>query len=165
MCQNLQLLYNPSFQSTLHETSMVNRTHTHTPCNDVFPNFLPDLPVYLKAQLQENCQLKINWPCLLRVIFRKMHYSRLKMAAVQSGCVCVCSNIVSTLEENKSKSCDTLKAKLHKAEQDISTYKEIIKILLEKQSSQPKQMKPDGPWNKEGSFRSISRGDSIKAAS
>ena len=81
------------------------------------------------------------------------------MAAVQSGCVCLCSNIVSNLEENKCKSCDTLKAK-----QDISTYKEIIKILLEEQSSQPKQTKPDGPWNKEGSFRSIPRGDSTKAS-
>ena len=87
------------------------------------------------------------------------------MAAVQLGCVCLCSNIVSNLEENKCTSCDTLKAELHKAEQDMSTYKEIIKILLEEQSSQPKQTKPDGPWNKEGSFRSVSRGDSIKAAS
>ena len=86
------------------------------------------------------------------------------MAATRSGCVCLCTNIVSNLEENKCRSCDTLKAELHKAQLDISTYKEIIKILLEEQSSQPKQTKPDGPWNKEGSFRSIPRGDSTKAS-
>ena len=58
----------------------------------------------------------------------------------------------SNLEENKCRSCDTLKAELHKAQQDITTYKEIIKILLEEKSSQPKETKPNGPWNKEGPF-------------
>ena len=86
------------------------------------------------------------------------------MAATRSGCMCLCTNIISNLQENKCRSCDTLKAELHEAQQDIPTYKESIKILLEEQSSQPKQMKPDGPWNKEGSFRSIPRRDSTKAS-
>ena len=89
---------------------------------------------------------------------------RQKMAATRSGCMCLLTNIVSNLEENKCRSCDTVKAELPKAQQDITTYKETIKILLEKHSSQPKQKKPDGPWNKEGSFRSILTGDSTKAS-
>ena len=31
----------------------------------------------------------------------------------------------SNLEENKCRSCDTLKAELHKAQQDITTYKKL----------------------------------------
>ena len=58
-----------------------------------------------------------------------------------------------------------MKAKLHKAKLDISLYKEIIKILLEEQSSQPKQMKTDGLWNKEGLFHTTSKGDLTTASS
>ena len=39
--------------------------------------------------------------------------------------MCLFSNMVSNLEENKCRSCDTLKAELHKAQQDITTYKKL----------------------------------------
>ena len=91
-----------------------------------------------------------------------------KMVVGQSERVSLATHIVSNLEGsegNKCQCCDTLKAELHKARLDISSCKDIIKILLEEQSSQPKQMKNDGPWNIEGSFHTTSRGNSTKASS
>ena len=81
------------------------------------------------------------------------------MAVGQSERVSFSTHIVNNLEGNKCQCCDTFKAKL-----DILSYKEIIKIPLEEQSSQLKQMKTDGPWNKEGLFHTTSRGNSTKAS-
>ena len=77
--------------------------------------------------------------------------------------------IVSNLErneENKCQCCDNLKAELHKAKQDILSYEEIIKILLEKQPNpQLKPMKAGDHLTEKGSFYPVSRGGSNKASS
>ena len=77
--------------------------------------------------------------------------------------------IVSNLErneENKCQCCDNLEAELHKAKQDILSYEEIIKILLEKQPNpQLKPMKACDHLTEEGSFYPVSRGSSNKASS
>jgi len=62
------------------------------------------------------------------------------------------SNIIDNLEKNeeiKCHCCDTLKKDLQKAKQDISSYREIIKILLEEQSNtQQQQLRTDKPWRR-----------------
>ena len=78
-------------------------------------------------------------------------------------------NIINNLEKNeeiKCQCCDTLKKDLQKAKQDISSYREIIKILLEEQSiTQQQQMRTDEPWREEELFHTISRSTSMKATS
>ena len=58
------------------------------------------------------------------------------------------TNIVSDLDRKegiKCQCCDKFKAELHKAKLDITLYEEIIKLLLEEQSSsQLRLMKGDG---------------------
>jgi hypothetical protein len=90
------------------------------------------------------------------------------MAGEQLEDTCFSLNIVNNLEKNeetKCQCCDTLKADLQKAKQDISSYREIIKILLEEHSiTQQQQLRTDEP-RKEELFHPISRGTSIKAIS
>jgi hypothetical protein len=75
-------------------------------------------------------------------------------------------NIVNNLEkkeENKCQGCTTLKADLQAAKQEISSYREIIKILLEEQSiNQQQQLKMDEPRSEELLFHTISRGASME---
>jgi len=78
-------------------------------------------------------------------------------------------NIINNLEKNeeiKCQCCDTLKKDLQKAKQDISSYREIIKILLEEQSNtQQKQLRTDKPWREEELFHTITRSTLMKAIS
>ena len=68
--------------------------------------------------------------------------------------------------ENTCQSCDILKSELHKAKLDITSYEEIINILLEEQfSSQLKQRKSNGHWSEEEYVYPTSRGDTAKVSS
>jgi hypothetical protein len=75
-------------------------------------------------------------------------------------------NIINNLERNeeiKCQCCDTLKKDLQKA---ISSYREIIKMLLEEQSNtQQQQLRTDEPWREEELFHTMSRSTSMKATS
>ena len=78
-------------------------------------------------------------------------------------------NIVSNLDRKegiKCQCCDKLKTELHKVKLDIMSYEQIIKILLEEQSSsQLKLMKADRHSSNEGFFHQVSRGGLIKTSS
>jgi bacterioferritin (cytochrome b1) len=91
------------------------------------------------------------------------------MAGEQSEDTGSSLNIVNNLvknEDTKCQCCDTLKADLQKAKQDISSYREIIKILLEEQSIiQQQQLRTDEPRREEESFHPIPRSTSMKAMS
>jgi bacterioferritin (cytochrome b1) len=88
------------------------------------------------------------------------------MAAEQLEDASLFQDIVKNLENNEEITCQccvTLKADLQKAKQDISPYREIIKILLEEQSSTKRQqLRTDEPRREEESFHPISRGTLMK---
>jgi hypothetical protein len=68
--------------------------------------------------------------------------------------------------ENTCQCCDTLKSELQKAKLDITSYEEIINILLEEQlSSQLKQRKSNGQWSEEEYVYPTSRRDTAKVSS
>jgi hypothetical protein len=68
-------------------------------------------------------------------------------------------------EGNKCPCCDKLKFELRKAKLEISSYEEIIKILLDEEiSPQSKLIKTDGYSSKEGSFYRVSKDGLIKAS-
>ena len=78
----------------------------------------------------------------------------------------VSSNIVNNLEKNnetKCQCCYALEAEIQKPKQDISSYREIIKILLEEQSiTQQQQPGTDDSRREDELFHPISKGSSIK---
>jgi hypothetical protein len=64
---------------------------------------------------------------------------------------------------NTCQCCDILKSELHKAKLDITSYEEIMNILLEEQfSSQRKQRKSNGHWSEEEYVYPTSREDTAK---
>ena len=78
----------------------------------------------------------------------------------------VSSNIVNNLEKNnetKCQCCYALEAEIQNAKQDISSYREIIKILLEEQSiTQQQQPGTDDSRREDELFHSVSKGSSMK---
>jgi hypothetical protein len=68
--------------------------------------------------------------------------------------------------ETKCQCCDALKADIQKFKQDILSYREIIKILLEEKSiTQQQQLRTDELGREEELFHPISKGTSMKATS
>jgi hypothetical protein len=95
--------------------------------------------------------------------------SLIKMAGEQLEDTNLSSTIVNNLEQNvetKCQCCDALKADIQKAKQDILSYREIIKILLEEKSiTQQQQLRTDEFGREEELFHPISKGTSMKATS
>ena len=68
--------------------------------------------------------------------------------------------------ENTCQCCDKLKSELHKAKMDITSYEEIINILLEELlSSQLKQKKKNGHLSEDEYVYPTSREDTAKVSS
>ena len=112
----------------------------------------------------------MRWNCIKNPTFLwKYQTKNFKMAEEQLEGVITPMNIVRNLERKegiKCQCCDKLKTEIHKAKLDITSYEEIIKILLEEQSSsQLKLMKADRHSSNEGSFHQVSRGSLIKTLS
>jgi hypothetical protein len=71
----------------------------------------------------------------------------------------IANNFLEKNKKIKCQCCVTLKVYLQAAKQEISSYREIIKILLEEQSmTQQQQLKLDEPRSEEELFHPISRG-------
>ena len=92
-----------------------------------------------------------------------------KMVGEQLEDTNLSSTVVNNLEKNdesKCQCCDALKADIQNAKQDILSYREIIKILLEEQSvTQQQQLRADESRTEEELFHVISRGTSMKTTS
>jgi hypothetical protein len=90
------------------------------------------------------------------------------MADVQFERVRPSTNLASnpgSIVENTCQCCDILKSELHKAKLDITSYEEIINILLEQFSSQLKQRKTNGHLSEEEFFYPTYRVDTAKVSS